>query len=372
MHIGIFSYLLGREGGPAIFDQRILETIENYDNRNIYTVYTISEQATRGIQFKRPNFSIRTIKPSGKWLATTIGLNLELRRNPIDILHATLVAPPKVPCKLITTLTCWSQYDQPKLYPPLLRWRIRYLSTKSIQNAIAVFCYTDFLKNKLIEKFHLNPERIFLIQPGVGKEMTPIEDNEFLSSSLKKIGLEKPYILFVGKLTRRKNAEGLIRAYNILIRETNIPHKLILIGERGFLCKGIFQTIEELDLTEHVIFLGRRTHRELPLFYNGAAVFVFPTLYEGFGLPPLEAMACGTPVVASNATSVPEVVGDAAVLVDPYRPEDIASGIYKCLTDSDLRADLIRRGIAQASKFTWERAAIQTLTAYKKVYEAGW
>jgi len=241
-----------------------------------------------------------------------------------------------------------------------------------VSNNTAVFCYTDYLRQKLIERFRIDSDRIFITQPGIGEEIAPIKDKESLSAFLNEFGIDAPYILFIGALTKRKNVEGLVRAFNMLVQESKINHKLVILGETIFLSESIFQTIKELDLEDRIILVGRRPYHELPLFYSGADLFVFPTFSEGFGLPPLEAMACGTPVVASNATSVPEVVGDAAMLVDPYRHEDIAEGIFKCLTDNEVRRELILKGMARARKYTWQKAAAQTVSAYEKVYQAGW
>ena len=372
MHIGYFSSIMGTKGGPAIVDKRVLEAISVYDKRNRYTVYGLTEEATEGLCVNNSNITVRTIRPSGKWLGISFGLTMELKRRPVDLLHATIIAPPVVPCKFVTTMTCWSQYSQPELYPPLVRWRLLYLINRAVRNASAVFCYTEYLKERVLERFDISPERVFLVQPAVGEEMKTMEDKQELRSFLSKLGIEGPHILFIGTLTKRKNVTGLIRAYHILRKESKIEHKLVLLGEKGYYFEEIEKTVSELGLTGDVIFVGRQRHDKLALFYNGADVFVFPTFSEGFGLPPLESMACGTPVVASHVTSVPEVVGDTAVLVDPYRPEDIAEGMFKCLTDSSFREKLIEKGKERAREFTWERAAMQTVRAYEKVYEAGW
>jgi glycosyltransferase involved in cell wall biosynthesis len=374
MHIGFFSSHLGTQGGPVIVDKRVLEAISGIDHRNTYTVYGVTRQSTEDLQLagSNGNINIKTIKPSGRWPVIAFGLTLELMRHPVDLLHATIVPPPVVPCKFVLTITCWSQFAQPKFYPALKRWRMQYLLRKGIRNATAVFCYTEFLKGKLVGEFDIDPERIFITQPGLGDEVKPVEDKDYLSSFLKNMGINAPYILFIGAMTKRKNVEGLVKAYYILKSESRIEHKLVLLGERIFLSDSIYETIEQLNLTDDVILIDRRPHHELPLFYSGADVFVFPTFSEGFGLPPLEAMACGTPVVASNVTSVPEVVGDAAVMIDPYRPEDIARGILKCLTDDKLRADLNQRGIERAREFTWTKTAQQTIDAYEKVHQSGW
>lgn len=374
MHVGYFSSHLGTQGGPVIVDKRILEVISSIDHENQYTIYGVTKQSTEGLDLVNPNgnFTMRTLRPSGKWMAIPFGLTLELMKRPVDLLHATHFAPPVVPCKYAFTVTCWSQYAHSHFYPPLKRLRLVCLITRAIKKATAVFCYTEFLKEKLIEKFNIEPERIFIIQPGIGQEMKPVEDREYLSSFLRGLGIEGPFILFIGALTKRKNVEGLIRAYHILKKESKIEHKLVLLGERIFYSDSIFSAIEELNLKDDVIMIGRRPHTELPLFYSGADLFVFPTFSEGFGLPPLEAMACGTPVVASNVTSVPEVVGDAAVKVDPYKVEDIAEGMYRILSDSCLRYNLISKGIEHANTFTWHRAATQTLSAYKTICEGKW
>jgi len=374
MHIGYFSSIMGTKGGPAVVDKRVLESISHFDRKNTYTVYGLTRMSTQGLQLdnSNQNFKIKAIKPSGKWLGISFGLTMELKRHPVDLLHATFVAPPVIPCKFVTTMTCWSQYSQPELYPPLKRWRFLYLINRAMKNASAVFCYTEYLRNKVIDRFNYDPQRVFIVQPAVGDEMKPIEDKEMLNNFLQASGIEGPYILFLGVLTKRKNVEGLIRAYHILLNESKMEHKLVLLGEKGYHHQKIFDTVDELNIADRVVFVERRPHNELPFFYSGADVFVFPSFSEGFGLPPLEAMACGTPVVASNVTSVPEVVGDAALLVDPYRTEDIAERIFKYLTDRKLREQMIRRGFARVREFSWERAATQTVSAYEEVYQAGW
>jgi len=374
MHIGYFSSHLGTQGGPVIVDKRVLEAISNHDEKNTYTVYGVTSESTSGLRLNNSNgnFRIKTVRPSGKWAVMSFALGLELMRRPVDLLHATLFTPLFIPCRFVFTVTCWSPYLQPEFYPRGRRLRLMFLMNRAIRNASAIFCYTEFLKNMVTERFHIEEDRIFLLQPAIGEEIKPVEDKDYLASFLKGFGIEGPYILFIGALTRRKNVEGLVRAYHILRSESKTEHKLVLLGERIFLSENIFRTIKDLDMEDDVILVPRRPHRELPLFYSGADIFVFPTFSEGFGLPPLESMACGTPVVASNVTSVPEVVGDAAVLVDPYRTEDIAEGMFKCLADSNLREQLIEKGKERARAFTWERAAVQAVSAYETVFNAGW
>jgi glycosyltransferase involved in cell wall biosynthesis len=157
-----------------------------------------------------------------------------------------------------------------------------------------------------------------------------------------------------------------------VIHEAKLPHKLVLVGEKLFDTSDLDEAITKSGLKERIIMVGQRPHEELPWLYSGAAAYVFPTLSEGFGLTPLEAMACGTPVVAANVTSVPEVVADAAVLVDPLSVEEIAAGIFSCLTNEQLRADLIARGRANAAKYSWQATAEKMISAYATVIKEGW
>jgi len=374
MHVGYFSSHLGTQGGPVIVDKRVLEAISKYDHRNSYTVYGITRKSTEGLATDplADNIRIKTIRPAGKWPAMAVGLPLELTRHPVDLLHVTLFPPLVVPCKYVFTVTCWSPYLQPEFYPLTRRLRVQLFMNLAIRKASAILCYTRFLKNMVVERFRIDPERVLLLQPGVGEEMKPVENTEHVTSFLKRFGIEGPYILFVGALTQRKNVEGLVRAYDILRNEYKIDHKLVLLGEHIFLSKAIFKAIKELGLTDRIVLVPRQRHSDLRFFYSGASVFVFPTFSEGFGLPPLEAMACGAPVVASNVTSVPEVVGDAAILFNPYDYDDMAAAIAKCLTNPELRNELIGRGKNRAAEFTWERAARQAVTAYETTVEAGW
>lgn len=372
MHIGYFSTIVGTKGGPAIVDKRVIEAIAHYDRHNTYTIYGVTSDALKGLKIQGDNFRAKTIRPSGKWMAVPFGLSLELWRHPVDLLHATIFAPPIVPGRYVLTLTCWSQYSQPEFYPPPVRNRLLFLLNRGLRKATAVFCYTEFLKEKVIERFGLDPERVFITQPAVGDEMKPVMDRKALTRFLASVGIDRPYLLFIGTLTKRKNVTGLIKAYHELVQQSGIDQQLVLLGEKGYYHEEIFDLVNTLNLHSRVIFVERRPHHELPLFYSGADLFVFPTFSEGFGLPPLEAMACGIPVVASNATCVPEVVGDAAVLVDPHNSEEMAAGIQLCLTDQKVRQELISKGLERAAQFSWEKSAVQVVTAYEKVHQTDW
>ncbi len=207
--------------------------------------------------------------------------------------------------------------------------------------------------------------RVRVIYVGVSAAFRPASQSE-IAVVRSSYGLSDRYILFVGSVEKRKNLRGLLRAYACLRRmEETCP--LVVAGVRRRKYTAIMETLWELDLEKHVIFTGYVPDADLPALYSGADLFVFPSLYEGFGLPPLEAMACGTPVVCSNAASLPEVVGDAAITVDPYDVEGLAEAMRRVLTDANLRQELREKGLQRAKQFTWERAARETIAVYQKV-----
>lgn len=233
--------------------------------------------------------------------------------------------------------------------------RARYLITDS-----------EFTRRILVERCRVPPGRIVVVPLGVEPSFHPLS-REDVARFRRRYGFPNvPILLHVGHTQPRKNLEGLLRA--LAIAREQIPN-LILLQAGGRPTARQLRLIESLQLQEAVFFLGYVPNQDLVGLYNLADLFVFPSLYEGFGFPPLEAMACGTPVVASNAASLPEVVGDAGLLVDPKNPGSIAEGIIRVLRDADLVEDLRRRGLERARQFSWKRTAERVLAVYQAVLQ---
>jgi glycosyltransferase involved in cell wall biosynthesis len=204
---------------------------------------------------------------------------------------------------------------------------------------------------------------------GVNKRFHPLPDS-VVAEARARLGLPASYILFVGTFEPRKNIPGLLEAYNILLQENPETPQLVLVGRRGWLYEEIFARVKALDLADNLIWLENTADSDLPAIYNGAAVLVLPSHYEGFGLPALEAMACGTPAIVANRSSLPEVVGAAVVgaaglLVEPDDPAMIAAAVQRVLEDSALNEQLRRDGLAHAAHFTWRRTAETVLSVYR-------
>ncbi|MEM1158914.1 MAG: glycosyltransferase family 1 protein [Verrucomicrobiota bacterium] len=202
---------------------------------------------------------------------------------------------------------------------------------------------------------------------GAGRNVESISQVAVNTGKMTAVGDQNPYILYVGNLHPRKNVARLLKAFVQLKRQEKIPHRLVIVGQQAWMTGDIFEVIRSHRLEDSVSFTGYISQNELVEWYQNACVMVYPSLFEGFGLPPLEAMACGCPVVASNTTSIPEVVGDAAILVDPESVDEIASGIWRLLKDENLRKSFSMRGLSRASKFSWRQCALRTLHVYDRL-----
>jgi glycosyltransferase involved in cell wall biosynthesis len=229
----------------------------------------------------------------------------------------------------------------------------------------AVITVSQTSKADIVHYLKVPADRILVVHAGVSAVYRPLPTDE-----VARIGAEyslpEGYILFVGSVEERKNLRGLLHACARLW-QAGERRPLVVVGARKWKHAGIMKTVRKLNLERYLIFTGYVPEADLPALYNGADLFVFPSLYEGFGLPPLEAMACGTPVVCSNAASLPEVVGDAAIMVDPYDVDGLAEAMHRVLTDTGLREELREKGLARARQFTWERTARETVAVYREV-----
>jgi len=216
----------------------------------------------------------------------------------------------------------------------------------------------------------LPPERVRVVPLAAAPSFRPLEDATKMAAVRAKYDLPERFILNVGALEPGKNQATLVRAFRRL-RRGGVEQALVIAGPPAWRYERLLRLVDRLGLTDEVRFLGYVPAEDLVALYNLADLFAFPSLYEGFGLPPLEAMACGTPMVCSNAASLPEVVGDAAITVDPYDVEGLAQAMHRVLTDASLREELRAKGLAQAKQFTWERTARETVAVYRQVLEAG-
>jgi glycosyltransferase involved in cell wall biosynthesis len=289
-----------------------------------------------------------------------------LMRERPDVYHAPhYVLPPAVPCRSVVTI-----HDTIHLaFPQYLPNRGAYAYARSLMWAATkrsdrILTVSESSKRDIIHYFNVDPEKIVVVYNALDERFSTEPPAEEIARVRERFQLDHGFVLYVGNIKPHKNLVRLIEAFDGLRREGFDDLKLLIIGDEISKWPALRRAVHRLKLHKHVRFLGFQSDETLASLYRLAAVFVFPSLYEGFGLPPLEAMASGTPVVTSNVSSLPEVAGDAAVLVDPYDTTAIKEGIKRVLIDPTLREELRRKGLQRAREFSWERSVGRTREIY--------
>ena len=293
---------------------------------------------------------------------------IELFVGRIDIFHGPVFyIPPGISCKKVMTIHDLMFYRFPQFLPPDVIDLFDNITRKSIRRADHVIAVSQFTRNDVVDLLGYPEDRISVIENGVSDRFHPVREREEIDRVLRKYGIDRPYILFVGTAERKKNLAGLLSAYKELREGERIDELLVVAGGNKWAFEEFLADLKEKGLEKEVRCTGYVAQEELPCLYSGAELFVFPSLFEGGGIPPLEAMACGTPVVTSAVTAIPEMVGDAAVLVNPRDPHDIAEGIFRILSDGDFRADLVSRGLERAKILSWDRCAKKVVDLYREL-----
>lgn len=374
--IGINAHLLAqgqsyRSAGVSRYIYNLLVHLYREDPEGDYTVF-LNSRCALSLSYRQKRSSLPTYRPWVRILWEQFLLPREVSKESIALLHSPVnVQPFLLPCKGVVTVTDLSFMVFPESFRPSQRLYQRFFTRMSVQRASHLIAISSSTARDLSKFFAVPATKISVIFPGVDIAYHPIRDASALSDFRRRRNLPEKLILFVGTLEPRKNLLTLLKAYAKFKHQTKAEHKLVLAGSPGWLYQPIFAVVEELGLRDDVLFPGFIPEDELPLWYNVADVFVYPSLYEGFGLPPLEAMACGTPVIVSNTSSLPEVVGDAALLVDPYSPDAWAAALSKVCDNGHLRDDLATRGPERARTFSWARMARETVQVYQAVLAGG-
>jgi glycosyltransferase involved in cell wall biosynthesis len=256
----------------------------------------------------------------------------------------------------------------PWAFPPRHRWVLAMTLPRLRKQAEMVIVPSAAAAEDVVRYLQVERERITIIPMGCDTRFQPVGEAAQAAMVQRRYNLPRHYILFVGTLEPRKNVQTLLRAFAQVLAETPRDDlRLVIAGGAGWGVEDYLATVDMLKLHDQVHFVGFVEDNHLPDLYRGALMFVYPSLYEGFGLPILEAMACGTPVITSNRTSLPEVAGDAAVLIDPTRPEALAEAMTSILSDGELRQTLRAKGLARAHAFTWNTVAERTVAVYRAV-----
>lgn len=289
--------------------------------------------------------------PRGRWSA--------------DLLHVQYVRPPRCDVPCITTIHDISYEHFPWLFDRRSLLRMRTTIPWSARHSAAVVTGSRYSRDDLIEHYGLDPHRVHVTPYAVDPRFQP-QSPEVVRHILERLALPSGYLLYVGNLQPRKNLPRLLEAY-VGLHDAGIRVPLVIAGQRAWLSNEIFETVRQHGLSDCVFFTGYVPIDDLPALYAGALAFVYPSLFEGFGLPVLEALASGVPTVTSSVSSLPEVAGEAALLVDPRDTPALSGALARVLSDTDLRSRLAAEGPLRAATFSWERCAAQTAAIYQTI-----
>jgi glycosyltransferase involved in cell wall biosynthesis len=370
VHIAIDAHSVGTGlAGNETYAANLVEALAEIDRENSYTVYVTREEAARRFGGRWANVGVRRTMPHTPLVRIPLTLSAELRRRPVDLLHVQYTAPPLAPCPVVATIHDLSFEHIPETFKRRSRVQLRLTVRATARRAAHVIAPSEHTRRDLVETYGLDPARVTAIPLAVAPRFRPVADAGEVERVKKHHGIAGEYVLAVGSIQPRKNLARLVRAYSALRRgrgRSNLP-QLVLVGKQAWLYGDTLTAIEEEGLGDSVVLTGYVSEGDLPALYTGALCFAYPSFYEGFGLPPLEAMSCGAPVLTGNLTSLPEVVGDAGLMVDPFDGGAIASALARLIDDDALRASLRERGLRRARSFDWRDTARMTLQVYRRV-----
>ncbi len=375
MHIGIDAHAIGaRQGGNETYIRNLIKALAEIDGKNRYTIYLANPEAAaiwrNGFTEQFPNFEIRSLPPPTPLVRVPVALAVELRLRPVDLLHVQFTAPPFCRVPVVATIHDLAFEHLPETFTRRGSLQLKLTVRRTAKKAARIATVSEYSRQDLLRTYKLPPEKVVVTHNGVEPHFSPQCNSAHESSEIRRrFGVERDFILAVGSLQPRKNLVRLIRAYAKLRSEQErFNHQLVIVGRKLWLTDEIFAEVKKQKWANDVILTGYVADEDLPALYRAASAFVYPSIFEGFGLPPLEAMACGTPVVTSNTSSLPEVVEDAALLIDPYNEQDLANALQRIVGDELLRVRLRKHGAEQAKKFTWRAAAEKTLQLYRESF----
>ena len=370
MRIAIDAHSIGtRLGGNESYATNLIEALARIDSVNHYTLYVTTAEAVERYHQRWSNFFVRSTRPHTPLIRIPLTLSAELRKNPVDVLHVQFTAPPFCPCPVVVSVHDLSFEHLPHTFHRRSRTQLRLTVRHSVRRAARVLTLSEHTRNDLIETYGIDRPNVEVIPIAASPKFKPIADDKELRRVRHNYRIDSDYILSVGSIQPRKNLVRLVRAYSLLrtrLGAGKLP-KLVFVGKRAWLYDETLRALDDAALGDSVILTGYVPESDLPALYSGATCFVYPSIFEGFGLPPLEAMQCGAPVVIGNQTSLPEVVGDAALAVDPFDVEAIARAIEELLNKPALRDELRVKGLARAKMFDWQETARRTLGVYEQV-----
>jgi len=365
---GLFVACAGRkDGGPETYERYLVRGIAELDKQNQYEIFCFNKHAVDSFGISQNNIRFHELWPNNRLISLSLSLPIAMQKVGLDKYHATFIPSPLTNIPGLFTMHDVSPLTHPEFYPKRVRQRLLPMIKHGLNKAESVICISEDCRQTTAEHFNVPLEKMTVVHHGVNPNIKPVPIDTAQSLVSEHYGVGHDYILYLGKLEARKNIVRILEAFSEFRQQHKCNTKLVLAGRRFWDLHGIDATISRLRLEGHVIETGYVPEEHLSALYSAAKTFVFPTLWEGFGFPILEAFTCGTPVITSNLSCLPEIAGGAAYLVDPLSVSDIAEAMSTVCHDKELREQMIESGVNRAKTFTWAKTAERTIGAYQKV-----
>jgi len=369
VHIAIDAHSVGAQlAGNETYAANLIQALAEIDQTNQYTLFVTKRTAIDRYQNRWANFKVKLTLPHTPLVRIPLTLSAALRRHPVDVLHVQYTAPPFAPCPIVATIHDLSFEHLPETFKRRSRAQLQLTVRYTARRAAQILTLSEFSRRDVIETYKVDPARVFVTPAAASPHFAPVTNEAELRRIRATYGIERDYILSLGSIQPRKNLIRLINAYSSLRQGRaglKLP-QLVLAGKRGWLESDIFRAAEQSELSRDILFIGYVPDSDLPALYSGSLCFAYPSYFEGFGLPVVEAMQCGAPVVAGNRTSLPEVVNGAGVLVDPFNEAEIAQALAHIIENPGYRDELRVKGFERARAFNWRTTAQLTLQAYER------
>ena len=366
LRIGIDVHSIGsKKGGNETYYRELVRGLDTVPCNHQFILYYTNPIAPPPSN-QNGKFTLQRVRPSSRSLRIPLGFPWRMRKDKLDVFHAQYVVPPFPSCKTVVSIFDLAHERYPQFFHPMEGRALRALTRWSAKRADRIVTVSHFSKRDLIERYGVKPENITVVYLAASEEFHPMESESCREYVGKHYGLVSPYILYAGRLQARKNLVRLVEAYSQL-RQKGIEEKLVLVGKQDWQADVIMEFVRKHELESQVAFLGYVPREDLPYLYNAAKLFIYPSIFEGFGLPVVESMACATATITSQGSSLEEIVGDSALLVDPLSVSSIADAMEKVLQDGALRQSLRERGLARSREFSYRAAAEKTLAIYESV-----
>jgi len=354
--------------GIGTYTENVLKNLLNIDEDNFYQLYWCGENYS---SYEKPNTNMVICSKKHQRFFQEHFFPINLKSENIDLYHIPqngIGLSPNIKCKKIVTIHDLIPYIMPETVGRSYLLKFLKEMPMIIDEAMGIITVSEYSKKDILRFFPIDENKVYVTPLAADVKYKPLDKEKCKKIIKEKYGVDKPFLLYIGGFSERKNVRGLITSFAKLMKNSKIEYNLVIVGSYRDASQELVKLKDSLNMNKYIKFTGFAPDEDLPIYYNACEAFVYPSFYEGFGLPPLEAMNCGTPVITTNVTSIPEVVGDGGLIINPYNERDLQHAMELILGSETLRKEYSRLALERAKLFSWEITAKNTLAVYEDVY----